>query len=34
MMSDKAKALLAEAGWKDEDGDGVLELNGQKFRSA
>jgi len=27
----KARALLAEAGWKDENGDGVLEKNGVPF---
>ena len=27
-----AKKLLAEAGWRDEDGDGILERGGQKFK--
>ncbi len=27
----KSRRLLAEAGWRDEDGDGVLERNGREF---
>jgi len=28
---DQARKLLAEAGWKDSDGDGVLDRNGENF---
>lgn len=27
----KAKQMLAQAGWKDHDGDGILDKNGKKF---
>jgi len=27
----KSKQLLADVGWKDSNGDGILELNGEKF---
>lgn len=29
---DKAKALLAQAGWHDSDGDGILDQGGRKFK--
>jgi len=29
---DKAKSILADAGWKDEDGDGVLEKDGKQLK--
>ena len=29
---DRARALLAEAGWRDQDGDGVLDKDGRPFR--
>ncbi len=29
---EKAKALMAEAGWSDTDGDGVLDKNGKPFK--
>ncbi len=29
---DRARAMLAELGWKDRNGDGILEKNGKSFR--
>ena len=29
--TEKALALLAEAGWKDSNGDGMLDKNGENF---
>jgi peptide/nickel transport system substrate-binding protein len=31
---EKAKALLTEAGWRDTDGDGILDRNGKRFEFA